>query len=545
MKRLSEYLDSVLDGERVVGRLERLAVERHVKDLKNPELEFRVEDAQRAISFIEILQHSTDNNAGKPFILENWEVFIVSQIFGFYWKGTNKLRFNSSYIQIARKNGKSSLTIAMALYHFISYSNKNAEVLLGAGTAKQAKDVLFKILKDFCNRLDPHGEFLKQYYNEVRFKNTGSYFKIMAGNVDNLAGYNTSFAIVDEYAFSKNHQIREMFRTSMVSRENPHLLTITTAGWDMTGPCYALRESCINLLEGIAKDESMFVMIFEMDEDDDWTNPDVWIKSNPNLGVTVSMDAIQDGVTKAMNTPSIEVDVKTLTLNKWVQSKETWIPDKYLGPCFEDLKINDFIGEECNIGVDLASVSDISSVVIMFVKDQDDGEHFYFFPLFYIPYSTLHDRADSIMYKTWKEQGLITVTDGNTTNYSLITNDLLDIDKDNYIRKISYDKWNSEVWAIDCQDKGLPMEQYSQAIGNFVIPVRQLEKLIIEKKAHFQNNEIMITHFRNVSLRYDSNANCKPDKGRDPLKKIDGCIAAIQALGGYLYDMPKGGSNIY
>lgn len=541
MHRLSEYIDSVKSGDIVTGQYIKLAIDRHERDLTNDKFEFRPEEAQKAIDFIALLKHSTDASAGKPFILESWQVFLVASLFGWYLTGTNKRRYTSSYIQIARKNGKSALTVALALYSFVIDSQQNSEVLMAANSVKQAKDVLFKLSTDFCRSLDPREQYIKAYYNELRFKGTGSFFKILASDVKNLAGYNCSFGIIDEYYSASNGQIRELFRTSQIMRENKHLMTITTAGFDLNGPCYELRNSCVNILDQTGEDDSTFTLIYELDPEDDWTDEKNWIKANPNLDVTVRRDTLEDSVNKAKLNPSIETDIRTLNMNQWMATKSVWIPERYVSKCFEPLKMEDFKDEECIVGVDLASVSDLTAVVTMFMRDDE----YYFFPHFFIPQDTLTNRSDEHTYKNWIHRDEIIVTPGNVTDYDYVTKVLMEIDKYHYIKEIAYDKWNATQFAIQATSEGLPLREFSQAIGNFNGPTREMERLIMSGKVHIQTNEIMANHFRNVELKHDHNGNCKPTKTSESRKKLDGVIAMIQALGVHYYTKGTGSYNIY
>jgi len=519
----------------------KLAIKRHIKDLENDDFEFRPEFGQHAIDFIEILQHSSDTSAGKHFILESWEIFLIGSIFSWFNKGTDILRYTSSFLEVGRKNGKSSLSIAMALYHFVTNSQNNAEILITANSAKQCRDVLFKITLDFLRHLDPQQTYIRQYHNELRFKKTGSFLKILASDVSNLAGYNASFSIVDEFYGAKNHQIRELIRTSMVARENKHLMVTSTSGFDLNSPCYEFRNSCINILEETGIDDSVFVMIYELDPEDSWEDSKNWIKANPNLGITVRESELADLVKKAQLNPSIETEIRTLNMNQWMTTKSVWIQDKYVSACFEELKIEDFHGEHCIIGIDLGSVSDLTAVSVLFERDNE----FYIFPIFYMPQDTISERSDQHAYRNWIQRGHIQVTPGNVCDYDYITADLLEIDKNFFIKEIVYDRWNSTQFAVSATDEGLPLHEFSQSIGNFNGPTREVERLIMKGQLHIQNNEILMNHFRNVELKRDHNGNVKPIKSGEERKKIDGVIALIQAVGSYFYNKPQEVGHIY
>lgn len=542
MNRLYEYLDGVQDGSIITGRLIKRAVERHIKDLQRTDIEFRVNEAQKCIDFIEhTLVHGQDICAGKPFILEPWQVFAVASIHGWFYKESGKRRFTSSYLQIARKNGKTALACALALMNLILESERGSEVILTANSMGQAKDVSFKAILSFVNQLDPHYKILKPYYQEIKVKQSKypSYLKVLASDVKNMAGRNTSFAIVDEFFGALNHGLREMIRTSMVMRENPHLMTISSAGFDTTSPCYSLRNSCVDILDGVSVDDTMFALIYEMDEEDVWYDEKNWAKSNPNLGVTVRLDTLKDFVERAKQNPSIEVEIKTLNLNIWCTTATTWIPDEKLAPCFQNLDINDFTGSaagtvEAYIGIDLAKTRDFTCWVLMIPKD----DKFYFFPQFYLPEDSIHTQIDVSRYLSYVNQKLIKLTPQDTCDYDVIRNDIMDLSKKFYITDIAYDAWNASQFAIECGKEGIPMRAFSQSYGNFSDPTGELERMVMKGTAVFQNNQILRDNFRNTRIEYYQ-GNMKPARTNNQSRKIDGVISAIMAFGAYQRSGPQ------
>ena len=315
----------------------------------------------------------------------------------------------------------------------------------------------------------------------------------------------------------------------MGMRQNPHLCTITTAGFDKALPCYKFRTTAIEVLNDLKQDDSMFIAIYSLDEKDNWTDSDSWFKSNPNLDVTVTSKYIKEQVQSAINNPSEEVGVKTKTLNLWCDVSDVWLPESYLVKASKEVRLEDFKGLNCYVGVDLSATSDLTAVSYLIEKDG----MYYFKTDYYLPEQALKDKPDRELYKYWKQTGLLNITSGNVTDYDFITNDLVKANQIVNIIKIGYDKWNATQWAIHATELGLPLEEYPQTMGNFNRPTKEMERLILSGKVVIDNNEITRWCFRNVELKSDHNGNVKPNKSIKA-KKIDGAISMIQALGMWL-----------
>ena len=528
MKGYYHYVEDVLNGKIVVGELIKLACQRFKDDLQRQDIYFNESVVDKAINFIGTLKHFMGKSSGKHFKLENWQQFIIANIVGWYWTDGNTRRFTSSYIEVSRKNGKTALAAALCLYYLIADGEDGAEVDLAANSKEQAK-IAFEFCSSFSKQLDPKGKYLKPYRDNVQFALNNSKLKVFAADDSKLDGFNASFGLIDEYHAAKNSKVRDVIKSSMGMRNNPHLCTITTAGFDKTLPCYKLRSTSIEILNKLKTDDSMFIAIYSLDDKDDWTDKDNWVKCTPNLNVTVTSKYIKEQVQSAINNPSEEVGVKTKTLNLWCDVADVWLPESYIVKASKDIHLEDFRDCECYIGVDLSATSDLTAVSYLIEKDNI----YYFKTDYYLPESALVDKPDRETYKLWKQQGLITITAGNVTDYDYITNDIVDASNILNIQKIGYDKWNATQWAIHATEIGLPLEEYPQTMGNFNRPTKELERLILSGNTVIDNNEITRWCFRNVELKSDYNGNVKPNKGIKS-KKIDGVIAIIQALGMYL-----------
>lgn len=528
MKGYYHYVEDVLNGKIVVGELIKLACQRFKDDLQREDIYFNESVVDKAINFIGTLKHFMGKSSGKHFKLENWQQFIIANIVGWYWKDNDTRRFTSSYIEVSRKNGKTALAAALCLYYLIADGEDGAEVDLAANSKEQAK-IAFEFCSSFSKQLDPKGKYLKPYRDNVQFALNNSKLKVFAADDSKLDGFNASFGLIDEYHAAKNSKVRDVIKSSMGMRNNPHLCTITTAGFDKTLPCYKLRSTSIEILNKLKTDDSMFIAIYSLDDKDDWTDKDNWVKCTPNLNVTVTSKYIKEQVQSAINNPSEEVGVKTKTLNLWCDVADVWLPESYIVKASKDIHLEDFRDCKCYIGVDLSATSDLTAVSYLIEKDNI----YYFKTDYYLPESALVDKPDRETYKLWKQQGLITITAGNVTDYDYITNDIVAASNILNIQKIGYDKWNATQWAIHATEIGLPLEEYPQTMGNFNRPTKELERLILSGNTVIDNNEITRWCFRNVELKSDYNGNVKPNKGIKS-KKIDGVIAIIQALGMYL-----------
>lgn len=527
VKSYYQYADDIIAGKITACNYIIMACKRFKNDLQREDLVFKEDVVDKAIKFISILKHYQSGHAGSNFILSSWQAFIVANIVGLYYKKTNLRKYSSSYIEVARKQGKSALASALCIYFLIADGEKGAEVLLAANSKEQAR-IAFEMCYQFTHQLDPLGKMLRKYRSEIKFSTTQSVLKVLAADDSKLDGFNCSFGLIDEYHSAKNSRVRDVIKSSMGMRENPHLCTITTAGFNKSLPCYALRETAIEVLQGAKQDDSMFVAIYSIEENEDWKNPKCWIKSNPNLGVTVKPAYIASQIQQALNNPSDYIGVLTKNLNIWCDTVEVWIPEDTIirNTASVDIPANTIV----TVGVDLASVGDLTAVAFLYYDD----DRYYCKLKYYLPASALQSGINKDMYLAWQKQGYLTVTQGNVTDYDYITKDILQITKGATINCIYYDAFNATQWAIDCTAQGLPLEDYPQNIANFNKPTRELERLILSDRIVIDDNPITRYCFRNVVLKSDHNGNVKPIKGVARSRKIDGVIALIEALGGYL-----------
>lgn len=522
-----QYAQDVLSGKEVAGELIKLSCERFFRFMESDEYEFREDAVEKVLGFFRSVSHYTGRHAGCRFEPEPWQSFAIAFMYGFYRKDDGTRLIKTAYMELSRKSGKTAYAAVLALYHLIADNEMNAEVDIAANSKEQAK-ICFKMCTNFARTLDPKSHYLQKFRDKITFDYTLSVMHVFSALDSKLDGYNASLWVLDEWHAAENQRLKDVLQSSQGMRESPLGLIITTAGFNKLGPCYEYRTMCTEVLKGLKKDDSLFPLIYSLDEGDDWKDSKVWKKSNPNLGVTVKESYLREQVQKAINNPSEEVGIKTKNLNIWCDSSDVWIPDSYILDASENLNMADFEGEDCWIGVDLSATSDLTAVAFMFIRDEIP----HFFVHYYLPQAALHEKRLALQYSEWKRAGALTITPGNVTDYDYITNDIMEVSQRVNIISIAYDSWNAISWAAQMEEKGMPLSPFSQALGNFNRPTREMERLLLSHKAKIDNNVITRHCFRNVTLAHDRNGNVKPTK-QYAEKKVDGTIAILQSLGTY------------
>lgn len=538
MKGYYKYAEDVYTGKQIACRYVQLAVMRFYAFLQRDDIEFKEDTVDLNIAFFRLFKHFKNRHSGKIFVLEPWQEFIIAGIFGFYYKETGKRVVQDVYIEIARKNGKSAFAAAVSLLLLIADGVSGAEVDLVANSREQAL-ISFEFAKKFALGLNTQSKkHIRPYRDRLFFDKTSSKMHVFASDASKLDGYGASAFLIDEYHEAKNTALRDVLQSSQADRENPLGIIITTAGFDRTGPCYTYRSICTDILEGLDATndatDSIFCIIYTQDSEDELDDPQMWVKSNPNLGVTVQNSFLKKEISRSKTDPHSEVGIKTKNFNIWMDSQETWIPEVYIKQATHTHKLLDFYNakEEWDVfvGIDLSATSDLTAVSYMIPRP----DKLYYWIEYYLPEEALRTKPLKDLYKQWHKGGYLVLTPGNVVDYEYILADIRrKEDAGLYMARVSYDSWNATQFVIRATEEGLPMVSYAQNISSFTRPTKELERRILQGSAVFYSNPITRFCFRNVRMRIDHNGNQKPDKSQAD-NKIDGVIAAIEALGGYL-----------
>lgn len=537
-KPYNKYANDILTGNIKSCEAIRLACERYVKWFDREDIFLDEDEIDNKIRFISMMKHSTGKHNGKPFILLDWQSWVIANIFGWKYKETNLRVINNVFIMISRKAGKTAFASAIGLCCAIADGEPNAEVELVANSRQQAH-IAFDMTYNFAESLDPRKKRIKRFRDSIKIPKTKSKIQVLSSDAMGNDGYNSSCFILDELHAAKDWSLYNVMKSSQGMRQEPLAIVITTAGFLLNGyPCYEYRKMCIEILKGLKEDDSQFAAIYELDPEDNWQDETNWIKCAPSLGQTVSYKYLRDQVQLAINQPAQQVGIQTKNFNMFCQSKDIWIPDSYIENSSANVNIDDFLNEQCYMGVDLSSISDLTCTSIMFPPNPNRKQYpdkFVFKNYIYLPETALNESINCELYKLWKRQKYLDVTSGNVVDYDYILAKQIELSKQTYIANVAYDDWNATQWAINATSEGLPLTPYSQSLGNFNKPTKTFEMLIRQNKIIIDNNPIVRWCFGNVELRIDHNENCKPMKaGNEKSKKIDPIIAMLQSLGIYL-----------
>lgn len=547
----NEYCRSVIAGETPACRYVKQACQRQVDDLARAAAgdfpyTFEPAKAERPCRFVERLPHIKGPLARERsrLILAPWQVFVIVVAYG--WVHTagplaGKRRFRSVYLEVPRGNGKSALLSSIALYATSADGEAGAEVYSAATTRDQARIVfdtarqMAILTPDLRNALG-----ITTPKTAVVQESSSSSFKPLSSDEDSLEGLNIHFVAIDELHAHKRRAVYDVCETAMGKRDQPFMWIITTAGSDRSGVCFEVRSYVAKILSKAAQDESWFGVIYTIDRDenaegeaesgDDWQAESSWIKANPNWQISVEPNHVARMAAKAMQLPSAQSNFKTKHLNVWVNADSAWLDMGAWHRCADlTLRLEDFEGEPCVIGLDLASKVDLAAKVRLFAREIDDVFHYYAFPQFYLPSRAIDDGRNAA-YQGWRAQGLITETPGDVIDFAQIEDDLAEDCTRFGPVEVAYDPWQAMQLAQNMMNRDCPMVEYRQTVANFSAPMKELQALILSGRFHHNADAVFTWTFSNVVCHMDAKENIYPRKERDE-NKIDGAVAAIMAMG--------------
>lgn len=538
-----QYAQDVQAGRIVVGSKIKKAVERFYGWLETAEQDGFILDHKRGMRVISFfptfLNHTKGKMAGKPFELAPFQQFTLYNLFGWIEK-SGKRRISTIYDKRAKKNGKTAEMAGLALYCMSFDMEMGAEVYVGATKEEQAR-LCWEQAKQFIESPVANRALGKMGFSVfqkiIKFDKTQSVMKPLGGDSKTQDGVNAHLSIIDEYHAHKDDSVKENLESSSVNRLQPIVYHITTAGVNLAGVCKLYEDSVIEVLEGRKKDNHLWIMIHDLDEGDDWENPDCWIKSNPLLGQGLAIDNISKEFTKAKNQPSKIPNFKTKHLNMWVDAPQIWIPNEiWMANKVDLLPIGKFSKFGSFAGLDLSTTTDISCWVVLSEPDEESVR--YLKPYFFIPQDTMTHKSkeDRVPYDYWVKQGYMIATPGNVIDYDYILDTIMSQHAKLGVKRTEADSWNASHFAQQMQEQNLEVSFFSQAIGVISFPTKQFEKLVYEGKIKHDGNPVLSWMLAGCVIYEDANGNIKVHKGQSNKngRRIDGIIAAIMALGGSL-----------
>lgn len=529
MKGYEQYIKDVQSGKITTSIYIKQAVERFCRMRDREDIYFDAEAVDECISFVYQMKHFLGDSAGKNFVLSPWQEFIVAHLIGLKWKDTRLRITRDSFIMVARKNGKSSIIAALALYMLIADGEASPQIACCASSRDQAS-IVFNMIKEYAKSIDPNSNALKYYRNYINFPANKGTVKVFSSDSAVLDGWNIFLGVLDEGEAQKDNSLYSVFKSSMIQRTQPLMIQICTAGFLLDGfPCFETYKLSIEILAGVKQDDSFACFLYCLDPDDEWDDENVWIKANPNMNVTVKKDFLKGEIIKAKNDASQLVPVKTKHLNIFCNAASVWIPTEKLVKCMRKIDWEQFRGHTAYIGIDLASVSDLSAISLLV----PDGEKFYSKSWCFIPRDTFNTSPNHQLYEKFYQDGDLIISEGNICDYQLLVNKIFELSQMFQIQGIYYDPYNSSQFAIQCTEMGFNMQQVRQGLLSFSNPTKEYERLVLSEKMVIDKSPMYAWCMSNAVLIFDHNNNCKPNK-TTPNNKIDPVISSVESLAGYL-----------
>lgn len=527
-EKITTYPWDVLDGKILACENIKLACKRFMDFLDMEDRYFDVGDVERTIRFFERFRHFTGQYNNKPFILQEWQKFMICGIYGFKWKKDGTRVTRTFILSVSRKGGKSSIISIMAIKALLE--ENNAQVIVAANSASQAS-ILFKMASSYLKSLGGKVDKLfRRFRDRIMFDKTDSSMRVVSADASRLDGLNCNFAVVDEISQAPNSDVYDVLESSMGSRQQPLMCCCTTRSNNQSGFYKELEQSGIDVMRGLKQDDSVFCLVYTLDDGDDCEDEKVWKKCSPNLGISVSEDFYRQQITKMKNNPSQTTAIMTKVFNVWTSTSNVWIPQSYTFKVMDKVRMDDFNDKLLYLSFDLASTSDLTCLSAMY----EDHGTYYFKNWYYLPQEALKTSTNKDNYRKWQKQGFLTVTQGNVTDYDYVMNDIQKLqDNSEGIVRISYDSWNATDFTIRLTESGFNMKPYSQSIGSMNRPTKAIERLIMEgKNIVIDKNPITLFCFENSVPKPDYNDNIKIIK-ESYENKIDGVIAIIMNYGGF------------
>ena len=520
-----------LKTARPIGALESLCIERQLRDLSNANKRGLIWDeaeAQRAVKFFGLLTHWKGPWAGKPVKLESWQEHCqIAPLFGWRNKDGTR-RFREGYDEEPRKNGKTTKTAGIALFGLVADREEGAEIFAAATKRDQAR-ILFRDSTKLIRRSRALRNQVELFKHSVTCPRLSGSFVPLSSDANSLDGLNPHMCLLDELHAHRTRELYDVLSTASGARSQPLLYCITTAGYDRSTVCWERHDYAVKLLKQELEDDTFFTFISAADDGDDFQDPNVWAKANPNLGVSVTMDYLRRQAMKAVHSPSFENTFRRLHLNQWTEQQNRWLQMHLWDRCFEDFDGTDLAGEICWAGLDLSKNRDTTALVLVF---KIEGEY-YLLPYFWIPLENARQREEEsqVPYSAWARKGFINLTPGNVVDYREIMTVLRWAKEKFNLRRVAYDPYNATHFALEAQDEGFEMLEFGQTWRNLADPTSEFEKLVTSANIHHNRHPVLEWQAGNVAIKRNLDGLIRPVKpGADDAKKIDGIVAAIMGL---------------
>ena len=487
--------------------------------------------AQRAVEFIRCLKHTKGRWRGQAFDLLPWQETIIRDVFGTV-KEDGFRQYNTAYVEIPKKNGKSELAAGVALYMTCGDNEWGAEVY-GCASDRQQASIVFDVAVDMVEQCPALKKRIKPVMSVKRlvYKPTNSFYQVLSAEAYTKHGLNVHAVIFDELHSQPNRELFDvMTKGSGDARTQPLFFLITTAGTDRHSVCFEQHQKAEDILCGRKIDPTFYPVIYGASDDADWTSEEVWYQANPSLGHTIDISKVRNACLSARDNPAEENIFRQLRLNQWVKQSTRWMQMEKWDACGFPVDERELLGRECYGGLDLSSSIDITAFVLVF-PPRDDTEKYIFLPYFWIPEENMvrRVRRDHVPYDVWEKQGFLETTEGDVIHYGFIENFIDNLGKKFHIKEIAFDRWGAVQMVQNLEGLGFTVVPFGQGFKDMSPPSKRMMELVLEKNIAHGGHPVLRWMMDNIFIRTDPAGNIKPDKEKST-EKIDGAVASIMAL---------------
>jgi len=555
-----QYANDVRSGKIVTGKRIKQAVERFFSWIETADADGYHLDHNKGMQIINFfpafLNHTKGKLAGKPFVLAPFQQFTLYNVFGWMNNSNGFRRINTVYDKRAKKNGKTAEMAGLALYAMSFDLEMEGEIYVGATKEEQAK-LCWEQARMFIESPVANPALKKMGFYAMQkiigFKKTNSKMRALGGDSKTQDGINCHVGIIDEYHAHKDDTVKENLESSTVQRTQALIYHITTAGANVQSACKRYEESVIEVLEGRNVDNSLWIMIHDLDKEDleteeSWENKEIWVKANPLLGQGLAIDAIEKEFVKAKNQPSKIRNFKTKNLNMWVDQQFDWIPNEtWMKNKVDHIPMEKFEKFGSFGGLDLSKTIDLTAYIL--VSEPDEKQDRYLKCWFFCPKDTIIKRSkeDRVPYQYWADEGYLIATPGNVIDYNVIMDVIRETYYEHKVIRLEFDPYNATKVTQDLETEGYNVSEFSQAIGTISAPTKEFELLVLGGKLKHDGNPVLAWMLASCQIYYDANDNMKVHKGRSGAngRRVDGIVATINAIGGSMSAPEETNESIY
>lgn len=523
-----KYALAVQSGEIVACKRIKQAVSRYFADLENEAYFFDVETVEKFLKFSRLCPHVKGHLRGQPIELSDWQAFLFANILGFKHKSNGLRKYRSAYIQVARKNAKS--TVAAVLANWFLVMEKGQQDIYTAAVSRDQARIVFDDAKQMALLSKPLRKRLTIQQHKMIYLQNNSLMRPLAAKSSTIEGTNPSLAIVDEYHLHADNSVYSALELGQGARPEGLLFAITTAGSNTISACKQHYDYCCQILDSTEKNDSLFALIYELDEESDIDNPENWIKANPNIGKSIPYADFENTIAKARGIPSEWVEMLTKRFNVWCNGQTPWLSEGSWKLCQKDYNEASLHGKFCYMGLDLSSTNDITSVCYVFPLENKVR----LLTRHYIPEAQLQNVANKnrAIYQNWQRAGWLRVTKGDCIDYDRIRDDILKDSELFEIKMIGFDVWNATHLRTQLQSAGLEVDPFPQTYQRYSPVAKSVEVQINRQNIEHNGDPVLSWALSNVVMEMDANANIKPNKKKSA-NKIDPVIAFLMAYGTY------------